>query len=378
MAVNNDAKRYFNSRIIDDLDTRIRATTSNQERNVLFAKKAFALARHSRVPEARQIIKDLRHINHAYEPRLSAWIMFAEGVIEHSERLDIAKSKDRINRAHLVGQAANDPSLAATSAAWLAHFAFVQGKYEESKSFLDKAFAWSTTEDTEARARASMILGAGFYFAGDLANAKAWLQAARDHAVKSGDIAMQNIILFNSSAFHVAHLTILDCFYNVNVAELRFALMSAQSVENLNRALGISSQPSMVPVQRAELLTIEKKWQSAIDIFNEHIGSSIEQDQSTLGPRFLAQRAWCKANIQDFLGAQADIDAATAAMEICSDPDDRCVLHMRISGSARLMGKAELAIDNERLGQEFFALHTDLQALVRERFSAVADSLRKT
>jgi len=377
MTFEGDKKRYFTSRIIDDLDHRIRATNSNQERNVLFAKKAFALARHSLVPEARMIIKNLRQINHAYEPQLSAWIMFAEGVIEHSDTLDIAKAKDWINRAHLVGQAANDPSLAATAAAWLAHLAFVQGKYGESQEFLVKAFAWSTADDAEARARASMTLGMGFYFAGDLSKAKSWFQEARDHAVRSGDIAMQNIVLFNSSAFHVAQLTIIDCFSSVDPTELNFAVMSAQSAGNLNMALGISNQPSLVPVQRAELFTIEKKWQSAIDIFDEHIGSSIKRDQSAWTPKFLAQRAWCKANIQDFSGAQEDIDAAISEMESCKDPDDRCVLHLRISNSFKMMGKTEFSDHHAYIGREFFTLHNDHQTIVNEGFNAVALSIRK-
>jgi tetratricopeptide (TPR) repeat protein len=373
----NDSKRYFTSRIIEDLDARIRACTSNEDRNILFAQKAFALARHSLIPEAKKLIHDLRIVNQAYEPRLSAWIMFSEGVIEHSQTFDVAKSKDRILRAHLVGQVANDPTLAGTSAAWLAHFAFVQGSYVESREFLRKAFDWSPDEAWECRARACMVLGFGFYFAGDLINAKLWFQQARDHAIRSGDIAMQNIILFNASAFHVAQLTLLDCTTGVDPAELHFAVMSAQSAGNLNNALGIANQSSMVPVQRAELLTIEKKWREAIEIFNAHIDSSIEEGQSKWAPKFFAQRAWCKANISDTEGARNDIQLATEGADACTDPDDRGILHLRIASSAQMLDDKTLEAHHRNLAGHYLAVHSEHQSLVKKYFSEIAESISR-
>jgi len=371
--MSSDSKRQFFSRIIDNLNTQIQACRSQSERNVLFAQKAFALARHSLISESKDIIRDLRSLNRSYEPRLSAWIMFAEGVIEHSETFDTAKSRDRILRAHLVGQAANDPTLAGTAAAWLAYFDFQQGHYQESADYLEKAFAWSANRDAEARSRASMVLGAGLYFAGNFPKAKHWLQAAREHAVGSGDIAMQNIVLFNSSALNVARLTLLDCTGEVDPQELNFALMSAKSAGNLNTALGISNQPSMIPVQQAEIHTIEQKWQEAINIFDIHIEALTSQGQSRWAPRYIAHRAWCKSNIGDLTGCRLDIWHALRDADACTDPDDACVIHFRIASAARKSGDEELSSQHLEMANAQLSIHQQHQLIVSDLFNAVAD-----
>lgn len=369
----DDSKRYFNSRVIDNLDSRIRAATSETERSILLAQKALALARHSLIAEARLIIRDLRTANQNYEARLSAWIMFAEGVIEHSETYDLQKSRDRIIRSHLVGQAANDPTLAGTAAAWLADLDFLHGRYHDSADYLQKAFAWSQSNDSEARSRASMVLGAAFYFAGEVAAAKTWIQAARSHAVCCGDIAMQNTILFNSSAFEVARLTLMDCIGDVNQTELRFAAMSAQSVQNLNTALGIMNQPSMIPVQKAELLTIQGEWALAIGAFDNHIEPLRSQGQSKWVSKYIAQRSWCKANIGDRVGARSDMMLALENAEGGTDPDDLFVIHSRVGKSAQRIDDLGLAEVQRALAQQQLKIHTDHQKTVRALFSPIAE-----
>ena len=370
--MSNDSRRFYSSRIIDGLDAQIRACQQNSERNILFAQKAFALARHSQIEDSKNLIKELRSVNQNYEPRLSAWIMFAEGIIEHAYSYDLSKSRDRILRAHLVGQAANDPSLAATAAAWLADLDYLQGRYVDSSEFLEKAFAWSKESDSEARSRGSMVIGSALFFCGELSQGKYWLQLARSHAVKSGDIAMQNIILFNSSALDVARLTLIDCTGKVDAAELNFAAMSAQSVKNLNTALGNSNQPSMIPIQRAELLTIQQEWEEAIKIFDSHIDALETEGQSNWAPRHTAQRAWCKANVGDHLGSQLDAEKAMARTGSASDPDDLCVLHLRLAGAAEKMGKTHQAQTHQELGLQQLRLHRQHQGVVRELFGKIA------
>ena len=269
--MNEDKRQFFRSRVIDALDNSIRTCHSLAERNVLFAKKAFTLARHSKIAEAKEIIRALRELNKTFETRLSAWIMFAEGIIEYSETLDIPKSKDRVLRGHLVGQVANDPSLAGTSAAWLAFFCFQQSRFVEAKDYLGMALSWTKESDTEARARAYMVVGMGFFYAGDRVKGKLWMHRARQPAVLSGDIAMQNIIFCNTAAYLVAQLVLIDCVSTVSAEDLSFASLSSQSAGNLNAALGIANQGTIIPLQRADIFTIEKRWAEAIDLFNKYI-----------------------------------------------------------------------------------------------------------
>lgn len=374
--MSDDDKRYFRSRIIDTLNSQINVSRSNADRNVLFARKAFALARHSQIPESRRLIAELRAVNSNYDARLSAWIMFAEGVIEHAETYNIAKSRDRIIRAHLVGQAGNDPTLAGTAAAWLAYYDYLAGRYQDSADYLDKAFSWSKIADSEARSRACMILGSGFSFSDDQAKSKRWINAARSHAVESGDIAMQNSILFNASALHVSKLTLIDCVATVDPVELNFVAMSAQSASNLNNALGISNQPSMIPIQRAEILTIQRRWKEAQVLFDDHIEKLESQGQSKWSAKFIAHRAWCKGNLGDLSGSSSDTALALRSIDPGLDPDDLCVIHSRIASSLELCGEPVSAIAHREIANLNLTRHAQQQTIVRDLFGAVADKHR--
>lgn len=365
----------FSIRWLNEVDDLIRACTDNIERNVLFAKKAFILARHSRVVEAKKLILDLRAVNSAYEARLSSWIMFAEGLIEFSETGNVKKSRDRVLRGHLIGQLIKENELTSTSAAWLGYFDFVLGKYVDCANHLEKAFLFSTAKHSEARARAAIVLADGFSLAGDLATGRVWYQRARSYAVASGDIAFQNIAIFNSSSYHIGLLTVADCTSSLDKKELLFASMSSASAENFNAALGIESQPSLIPLQRAEIAVLEGRWQAAIETFSQHLEKVHLQGQGRLAPKLRAQLAWCKANAGDMDGAAVEIEAALLSTEDCKDPDDLAVLHFRAAGVARLAGRVEESRKHEQLGEEQLVTYSEEQNLIKTLFDSVVSKL---
>lgn len=369
--------RAYTSRVISDLDAAILHCKSNEDRNVLFARKAFSLARHSHIPGARDLIRSLRAVNQTFEPRLSAWIMFAEGITEYCETMDTRKAKDRILRSHLIGQVANDPTLAATSAAWLGFFCFMQSNYSDAKDYLLKAFSWSKSQDAEARSRACLVLGIGYIFAGDSAKGKHWMNVARQHAIDSGDIAMQNIIFYNSSTYSAAQLTLLDCIADVDAPTLNFALMSAQSSSNLNRAIGIANQPSMLAALRAELLTIAQQWQGAIELFDRSFETLSEDGQMEWKPKFFAQRAWCKANVGDVQGCNKDREVATRDMALCVDPDDQYILHFRLSQISRALGDDHAAEVERGIAEQYLQKYRVQQAVVLNYFDEVVKAIHQ-
>lgn len=365
----------FSVRWIEEVDALIRSSNNNIERNVLFAKKSFILARHSRVAEAKKLILDLRAVNSAYEARLSSWIMFAEGLIEFSESGDIKKSRDRVLRGHLIGQLIKENELASTSAAWLGYFDFVLGKYQDCVNHIEKSFLLSTELFSEARARCSIVLADGFSLSGDLATGRVWYQRARSYAVASGDIAFQNIALFNASSYHIGLLTIADCTSEVDKTELRFASMSSASAANFNAALGIDSQPSLIPLQRAEIAVLERRWVDAIELFSSHLDMVHAQGQGRLAPKLRAQLAWCKANVGDFAGATMDIEMALRDAGDCIDPDDSAVLHFRAAGVSRLTGELQKARDQEMLGEEYLVAYCSEQNLIKSLFDGLASKI---
>ena len=366
----NDRERFV-LRSVRLIDSQIFHCTDQRRKKVLLAKKAAGLARHSYLAEAKLIIAELRRGNDAYDPQLSAWILFAEGQIEHWGALNNRQARDKFVRALLIAQVAKDRELASASATWLAHCDFVDGRLTESANHLSQAFEWQGALTGEAKTRACLVLADGFSLAGETATARKWYAAARASAVADGDLAMQNAILFNSAAFHVTALTLDDCVGTVNPAELKRAIMEVASARNLNIAIGINSLPLMIPLMEAELFVIEREWIKSDAELCRIEPEMISQNHSKQVPRLHAQRAWVRANAGDSNGALDDARSASNFQGEQQDIDDLAVIHFRLAGVGRLLSNSELE-DHHRMVAEGFLQSFRVQQLEAKRLFAQA------
>ena len=371
----NNPVDTFQSRSIQNLDIEIAQCQNSDKRLILFARKAGCLARHAYIAEAKSTIKELRLLNSEYDPKLSGWILFAEGLVEHFDRLDNTKSKDKFARALLLGQMANDAELAGAASAWMAFCEMIAGDIQTAIDHVIAAFEWSTPSSGEARGRASMVLADTFNWAGDTKAAKAWYKEARNHAIRDGDIAMQNVMLFNLAAFNVANLTLADCMSPAKSEELGYIHLEVSSSNNLNAALGIQTLSSLGPTMLAELNVVQRKWQDAITLFNSNIDEIERDGQARIVPKLIAQRAWCKANVGDMTGAREDIDLAISKIADCSDVDDLAVLHARIAGAGKILGEKAIESENSKFAFEFIGKFREQQCVTREILDAAMPRL---
>lgn len=372
----NDRERFV-LRSIRLIDSQIRNSTNLAQKKVLYAKKAAGLARHSYLEEAKLLIAELRRGNEAYDPQLSAWILFAEGQIEHWEGLNNRQARDKFVRSLLISQVAKDRELASTSATWLAHCDFVDGRLTESATHLTQAFEWQGALTGEAKTRACMVLADGFSLAGEATTARKWYAAARASAVADGDLAMQNAVLFNSAAFHVAALTLDDCLAHVDPLELKRAKMEIASARNLNTAIGINSLPLMIPLMEAELLVIEREWLRGNVEFCRIAPEMISQNHSKQMPRLLAQRSWVRANADDPNGALDDAKAACNFPAEVQDIDDLAVIHFRLAGVGRLLSNPDLEDRHTRVAAGYLQRFREQQSEAKKLFSQTAEKALK-
>ena len=349
-----DPVQNFSSRSIKNLDILIANCTDDNQRLVLFAKKAGNLARLSCFAEARHLIKQLRILNSDYEPRLSAWIIFSEGLIEHFETLNNTKSKDKFHRAFLVGQMAGDHEISGAASAWMAHCELVSGQFKEAFGHVATAFEWSSIDSGEARGRASMVVADALNCAGKTELARRWYHEARSFAVRDGDIAMQNVMLFNMATFAVANLTLRDCFAPLVETDWKIVALEVASAVNLNAALGIQSLASMVLIMQAELLVIQRNWTDALHIFDQHIPIVVNEGRKPLLPKLLAQCAWCQSNTGDIAGANASVESTINNLTDCTDLDDLSVVHFRLAAVAKKLKNNDLEVHHQSLAVDYF------------------------
>ncbi len=364
----------YSSRSILNLDALITNCRDENTRFVLFAKKAGSLARFSCIDEARSLVKELRAANGAFDPQLSGWIILAEGLIEHFDSLNNVKSKDKFNRALLVGQMAGDRELAGTAAAWMAHCELVSGQISAASNQIVTAFKWSDENSYDARGRASMVLGDALNWAGQTELARKWYRDARNYAIREGDIAMQNVMLFNLAAFGVANLTLLDCSEPTSAEAWKWVSLEVASAANLNHALGIQSLSSLIPMMRAELFVVKRQWKEASALFEAHMSRVVADGQKRLLPKIISQLAWCQANLGDMDEAFVSFRKSVDICADCTDLDDLAVLHFRLSGVGKLILNQEIQNYHATLAAGYLTRFRNQQA---EMFEKLRDTIEK-
>ena len=339
----NDDIGTFSLRSIQLIDEKIRQCQDGAERLVLFAKRAGGLASHSYISEAKATVGELRKLNTRFDPRLTGWINFSEGLIEHFETLDNKKAKNKFNRGLLVSQMVSDRELAGACAAWVAHCDFVDGNIEIAAVNLINSFEWSLPDEHETRGRASMVLADAFNAVDQISTSRYWFRTARNHVSQAGNIAMQNVMLFNIAAYSVSRLTLDDCTLGASPKDRQRTAMEVSSASILNTALCISELPTMVPTMQAELHIVDKKWDQAVRLFNHHPSGIVQNSPDRLIPKLISQRAWCYANLGDFAAAEEDLNHALKIKANCTDDDDLAVLLFRISSVGEIIEKPEIA-----------------------------------
>ena len=156
-----------------------------------------------------------------------------------------------------------------------------------------------------------------------------------------------------------------------NAADVTSALQrEVTSVANLDTGLGISTLATMVPALQAELCTVQLRWSEAIVLFDGFLGSLDADGQGRLSAKFLAQRAWCMANLGQQNAAEESAKGALTSIEDCPDLDDLAVVYDRLAATFAALGKGAEASAHTAIADRCLSAYRDsqrqLQSAIRE------------
>lgn len=323
------AEAPWRPKTLERLDAAIQSCRSEKEKRILLVKKACALTRFSLIEQGSSILQDVRSKSDYYDPRLKAWVMFCEGLIEHFASL-AERAKSGFKRAYAVSVASGDIELAAISSAWLAVSEFNAGNLAAVPSALVQSFTYADRNNSAARARSCLVVADMYNFAGDITSARAWYQRGRNAAVDDGDIAMQSVGMYNDATYRVWNVVLNDCRGNVDSHQLMLASIAVDSVGNLDLGLGVRRLTSMVPLIRAEVRTVERKWDEAIGLFEAYLSDRSVEVHNRLMPKFQAQLAYCLAMSGEQDRAVREMRKILEEATTCTeDFDDLFVIHSR-------------------------------------------------
>ena len=356
------------SRLLATLDAAIKASRNPAEAQCLRAERAALLARQGQLERARTAIDEL-NTQLAWQPNnmvLRAWLALAEGL--HGYYSVIGRdAQGAVEQAYTLAKSAGAAGpagpaatrLHATAAAWLANMAFANDDMARMGELVREALATAAPEHHGARARAALVAGFAWHFAGRSDRAQPWYEASRRHAIADGDEAHLSALMHNQAWMRASQARMASLFETEPSAAgaVAQALMGAESIGHYDAGIGTASLGSLVPMLRAQVLVAQGRWVDALDLFAAHFDSALDEGLKRIAPGLLADRAWCGVHLDQAERARALAAAAVQALAEPCDVDDHAMALARLAQVHAALGDAALAAVEREHAMNLYAEH---------------------
>jgi tetratricopeptide (TPR) repeat protein len=357
------------SRLLTQLAARIAAARDPVQAACLRAQRGIYLARQGKVHEAEAIVRALREeFGSRPNAEVTAWISLVEA-LNHFYSQPGPQALDRLKRAHALSRAMNHPLLVPLCAAWLAHIEFNANRMEPMLQYAVEALRLAQPDHHATLARVSLVIADAFHYAGRFDLAKDWYAAVREHALADGDDAMISAMLHNVAAFRASKTRLGDAFGEVDTSEASRAMLEAESTNNFDIGIGTASLSWFVPLLRAQLLTVDGRYQEAIELFAENLASAESQGVARLLISFLSDNAWCKFKLGMTDAALEDVRLCLAVADKDCDPDDLAASFARVASILEFHGKTAEAAELRKKSRRSFETHRSVQEALLDMLS---------
>jgi tetratricopeptide (TPR) repeat protein len=337
------------SRLLTRLDTEIAAERDPLRADLLRAERAAYLIRQGQSDLA---TSELAALHQKYDGRpnveMSAWLSLADGLASYFSDMGPA-AVDKLRRSRALSEAAGLSTLHAISAAWLSQVDYLRLDLPAMASHLDQAFRQAGDTNYAALARATLVVAQGFHTAQRLDLALPWYERCRRNAIEEGDDATLSALMHNMASIRAGNMRRAELLGSGDRGEGEHALMAAESTWAFDRLVGASSLDSYVPLLHAQILTVQGKYQYALELYEKHLLSGLAQGLERLHGTFLADQAWCRVNLQQLELARQDAAEAQRHLDMSGGSEDRAPGFARLAKVFALFGEAEASAKNERL-----------------------------
>jgi tetratricopeptide (TPR) repeat protein len=349
------------ARLIDKLDAQIAQAEGVFEREYLKSRRAAILARHGQFAEARFTLSGLRSQNQRLRnPVLTAWVGLVDGLIDHCETL-APTAREKFRRARDVAAGTGDAALLAECAAWLAVADLNANDVEATVAHAAEALRVAPADAHAAQARAALVIGDSWRFAGEDALAQPWYQRVRQHAAAEGDVSLVSILLYNMAAFRAYRISLDDAFGRGDPAEAQRALLEAESTGNYDAGVGQAQLSAQVPLLRAQLLVVTGEHLEAVSTIDAQLERARAEGQSHREARFLADAAHAEIQLGRMEDAGRRLRQIAATLPFTTDDDDIAATHARVASVVRALGRPHEAEIHAREAAAALARHEAAQ-----------------
>ncbi|MBP6903400.1 MAG: hypothetical protein KBC73_25155 [Burkholderiaceae bacterium] len=357
------------NRLLEDLDQKIRTTSSRVDWSRLMCRKSVLLARQGQLDAAQRQIDQVRKVwGEELHHEVASWVMMAEGVL-HFFRLDTHMAWERLRRAHALAVALRTESSRASCAAWMALLAFNGSRYDEMCDRLREVLTEAAAEDHHARGRACLIIADAYHVAGRWDLAKPWYDKARYHAADEGDQSTLSAMLFNVAACRTSNVRLADAFGEPNPElNVEIAVSEVGTSRVYDLAVGAKSLQQLTPLMHAQIQVVEHQYPSALAILNSIDRAGLQPKEI---PQLLCEQAWCNACLGSNDLATEQANQSEACMDSMFDDDDYAYVGARLSQVWASLGRPDRSSDLRCKASLRLDAHRTLQA----KLAASLDSL---
>jgi len=342
----------------------------------LSARKALYLSRVGRFAEAKIIVSSLRHqYGDGHNPIISVWIILAEGVADFFENLG-ARARDRISRAYLLGVAIGDRRLAAITSSWKAHIEFESSNFDSMAKALKVCLDNIDDDNNDAKTRFEMIIANCLFLCGDREKAQKWFLLSRDSALKIGDQATIDALIYNRAAFAMARLRAERCTGAVDQREVARIHLELTSAKNYQEIAGIGAVNHFVDLCLARALILEEKFDLALEALAavRSVGPFAAYNFSLA--LIDLEMAFCLSKLGRTLEASEKLSLALGADYTELDVDDRLVVVWLFSEMRRetnSIGQLEnISLNINEVSDEYDLIYKNLRRLVLNLVDEIA------
>ena len=330
-------------RALQRLDAEIAAAADPGRAGCLRAERAALLARMGRFDEAQAVLDALRgQQERAPHASLGAWLALLHGLIDHYREF-AGSARERILRAHALAAGARDRPLLALAAAWLASMDYIYGDLPAVARHVAEALQEAAADQHAARARAGLVVAQSYHWGGRLDLAQPWYQRAREHALADGDETALSALMVNRAWIGGEQVRLASIFGTGagDAADVRQALVGAESTANYDQHVGKVSLRWWLPVLRAQLLLAQGQPADALATFDRHLPAALDAGLAYMSPVLFADLAWCKLQLGRRDEALVDARTADAAFTADCEAEDRAGAHGRLAQVFGALGLAE-------------------------------------
>jgi tetratricopeptide (TPR) repeat protein len=360
------------SRLLAELDRRMRASPDDVAWARDMCRAASQLGRQG---HAELSLEAINHVRRHYGSRLHAevacWLMLAEGVL-HYFHLQYDHARDRTSRAHALAVALHVAPAQPSCAAWLAAMDFNDDRLEPMVDRLEEALSLAAPDDHQALARATLVMADALHHCGRYSEARPWYDRSRHHAAIEGDQAALSALMHNMAAFRAAQIRLADAFDpGCAPRDLHLASIEADSVQRYDLAVGTRSFHMLIPLLRAQLLTVEQRFDDALQQFDAIEGAAVPTKLSASAE---ADRAWCLASLGRVAEARFSARRTLALMPQTPEADEQAHVLARLSSVEHTIGETFLP-DTGARARHALARHRRAQRALHQRLSELRTRL---